>query len=72
MMGVGCQISLDGLDYDDDLDIGPVSNEVRPLYRDIEIFTHRCVDFANTLRLLPTNQARRDSYHRQLRNVRSM
>lgn len=49
---------VDGLDYNGYHNIGQVSNEIRPLYRDIEDFSHRCVGFANTIRMLPTNEPR--------------
>lgn len=49
---------VDGLDYNGYHDIGQVDREIRPLYRDIEAFSHRCVGFANTMRMLPTNEPR--------------
>ena len=49
---------VDGLDYNGYHDIGQVSKEIGPLYRDIEEFSHRCVGFANTMRMLPTNEPR--------------
>lgn len=49
---------VDGLDYNGYHNIGQVSQEIRPLYRDIENFSHRCYGFANTLRYLPTQTPR--------------
>jgi regulator of RNase E activity RraA len=49
---------VDGLDYNGFHDIGQVTSEIGPLYRDIEEFSHRCVGFANTIRMLPTNERR--------------
>jgi regulator of RNase E activity RraA len=49
---------VDGLDYNGYHNIGQVNKEIRPLYRDIDDFSHRCVGFANTLRMLPTNEPR--------------
>jgi len=49
---------VDGLDYNGFHNIGQVTSEIGPLYRDIEEFSHRCVGFANTLRMLPTNERR--------------
>lgn len=39
-------------------DIGQVTSEIGPLYRDIEGFSHRCCGFANTVRMLPTDERR--------------
>ena len=49
---------VDGLDYQGYHNIGQVNEEIRPLYRDIEDFSHRCVGFASTIRMLPTNEPR--------------
>ncbi|MFB6150666.1 MAG: dimethylmenaquinone methyltransferase [Haloarculaceae archaeon] len=49
---------VDGLDFNGYHDIGQVSKEIRPLYRDMSEFSHRCVGFANTMRMLPTNEPR--------------
>jgi len=49
---------VDGLDYQGYHNIGQVNEEIRPLYRDINNFSHRCVGFATTMRMLPTNEPR--------------
>jgi len=49
---------VDGLDYNGYHDIGQVTDEIDPLYRDTEEFSHRVVGFANTVRYLPTNTPR--------------
>src|SRR5579875_2901905 len=37
-------------------DRGLVDREIRPLYRDLETFSHRIYGFAHTVRFLPTNR----------------
>ncbi|MFB6140557.1 MAG: dimethylmenaquinone methyltransferase [Halosimplex sp.] len=59
---------VDGLDYNGYHDIGQVSQEIRPLYRDIEEFSHRCVGFANTVRYMPTQTPRHLSRPEELTN----
>jgi len=49
---------VDGLDYNGYHNVGQVTEEIGPLYRDMDSFSHRCVGFANTVRYLPTNRAR--------------
>jgi len=49
---------VDGLDYNGYHDIGQVTEEIGPLFRDSEAFSHRFVGFANTVRYLPTNTPR--------------
>lgn len=46
---------LDGMDLIGLQDIGLMDNEIRPLWRDPENFTHRFVGFAITVRYLPTD-----------------
>lgn len=48
----------DGLDYNGFHDSGQMDNGIRPLYRDREQFSHRCVGFAHTIRYHPTNKRR--------------
>lgn len=48
----------DGLDYNGFHDIGQMRSDIRPLYRDIEDFSHRVVGFAHTIRYHPTNKRR--------------
>ncbi|MFB6173039.1 MAG: RraA family protein [Halobacteriales archaeon] len=49
---------VDGLDYNGFHDIGRMDEEIRPLYRDTEAFSHRIVGFAHTVRFHPTNERR--------------
>lgn len=49
---------VDGLDYNGYHNIGQVSRKIRPLYRDMSEFSHRCVGFANTIRMMPTDEPR--------------
>ena len=44
----------DGMDTLGIRDIGLMSNEIRPLWRDIENFSHRFVGRAHTIRFVPT------------------
>lgn len=46
---------LDGMDLIGLQDIGLMDNEIRPLWRDVENFTHRFVGFAITVRHVPTD-----------------
>jgi len=46
---------LDGMDLIGLQDIGLMDNHIRPLWRDVEDFTHRIVGFAITVRHVPTN-----------------
>ena len=45
----------DGMDLIGLQDIGLMENRIRPLWRDVEKFTHRVVGFAITVRHVPTN-----------------
>jgi 4-hydroxy-4-methyl-2-oxoglutarate aldolase len=46
---------LDGMDLIGLQDIGLMDNDIRPLWRDVETFTHRFVGFAITVRHVPTD-----------------
>jgi regulator of RNase E activity RraA len=46
----------DGLDCCGLQDVGLVSADIRPLWRDVETFAHRLYGFAHTVRFLPTNK----------------
>ncbi len=46
---------LDGMDLIGSQDIGLMDNDIRPLWRDVENFTHRMVGFAITVRHVPTD-----------------
>jgi regulator of RNase E activity RraA len=46
---------LDGMDLIGLQDIGLMDNDIRPLWRDTEKFTHRVVGFAITVRHVPTD-----------------
>ena len=46
---------LDGMDLIGSQDIGLMDNDIRPLWRDVEKFTHRMVGFAITVRHVPTD-----------------
>ncbi len=46
---------LDGMDLIGLQDIGLMKNNIRPLWRDVEKFTHRVVGFAITVRHVPTD-----------------
>jgi len=46
---------LDGMDLIGLQDIGLMDNRIRPLWRDVEKFTHRVVGFAITVRHVPTD-----------------
>jgi len=46
----------DGLDTLGRQDIGLMSNDIRPLWRDTENFSHRIYGFAYTVRFVPTNK----------------
>jgi len=46
---------LDGMDLIGLQDIGLMDNRIRPLWRDVEKFTHRFVGFAITVRHVPTD-----------------
>jgi regulator of RNase E activity RraA len=46
---------LDGMDLIGLQDIGLMKNDIRPLWRDTEKFTHRIVGFAITVRHVPTD-----------------
>ncbi len=46
---------LDGMDLIGLQDIGLMNNRIRPLWRDVEKFTHRFVGFAITVRHVPTD-----------------
>jgi len=46
---------LDGMDLIGLQDIGLMKNDIRPLWRDVEKFTHRVVGFAITVRHVPTD-----------------
>lgn len=48
----------DGLDYNAFHDIGQMSTDIRPIYRDEETFSHRFIGFAHTVRYHPTNKRR--------------
>jgi 4-hydroxy-4-methyl-2-oxoglutarate aldolase len=46
---------LDGMDLIGLQDIGLMHNEIRPLWRDVEDFSHRVIGFAVTVRYVPTD-----------------
>ena len=46
---------LDGMDLIGLQDIGLMKNDIRPLWRDVEKFSHRIVGFAITVRHVPTD-----------------
>ena len=46
---------LDGMDLVGLQDIGLMENDIRPLWRDTDNFTHRFVGFAITVRHVPTD-----------------
>jgi 4-hydroxy-4-methyl-2-oxoglutarate aldolase len=46
---------LDGMDLIGLQDIGLMNKDIRPLWRDVEKFSHRIVGFAITVRHVPTN-----------------
>ena len=46
---------LDGMDLIGLQDIGLMNKEIRPLWRDVDKFSHRVVGFAITVRHVPTN-----------------
>lgn len=46
----------DGMDHCGLQDVGIVSADIRPLWRDVETFAHRVYGFAHTVRFLPTNR----------------
>ncbi|MFQ6131632.1 MAG: RraA family protein [Armatimonadota bacterium] len=46
----------DGLDYCGLQDVTLMSADIKPLWRNIETFSHRIVGFANTLRFVPTKR----------------
>jgi 4-hydroxy-4-methyl-2-oxoglutarate aldolase len=46
---------LDGMDLIGLQDIGLMHNDIRPLWRDVEDFSHRVVGFAVTVRYVPTD-----------------
>ena len=47
---------LDGMDLIGLQDIGLMYNDIRPLWRDVEDFSHRVTGFAVTVRYVPTDQ----------------
>jgi 4-hydroxy-4-methyl-2-oxoglutarate aldolase len=51
----------DGMDQAGLADVGLVSAEIGPLWRDTQHFTHRVIGVAVTARYVPTNQPRRGS-----------
>ena len=46
----------DGMDAVGLQDVGTMAGDIRPLWRDVESFTHRLCGFAHTVRFLPTNK----------------
>jgi regulator of RNase E activity RraA len=46
---------LDGMDLIGLRDIGLMNNDIRPLWRDVDDFTHRVVGFAVTVRYVPSD-----------------
>jgi len=46
---------LDGMDLIGLQDIGLMRNDIRPLWRDVENFSHRVIGFAVTVRYVPTD-----------------
>jgi regulator of RNase E activity RraA len=46
---------LDGMDLIGLQDIGLMDNDIRPLWRDTDIFSHRVIGFAVTVRYVPTD-----------------
>jgi len=46
----------DGMDYCMLQDVGRMSHEIEPLWRDVEDFTHRIYGFAHTVRFVPTQR----------------
>ncbi|HUS73878.1 MAG TPA: RraA family protein [Sedimentisphaerales bacterium] len=46
---------LDGMDLIGLQDIGLMNNDIRPLWRDVENFSHRVIGFAITVRHVPTD-----------------
>jgi regulator of RNase E activity RraA len=46
----------DGMDIANHYDLGLMDHEIKPLFRDVENFTHAFVGFAHTLRFIPTNK----------------
>lgn len=46
---------LDGMDLIGLQDIGLMHNDIRPLWRDVEYFSHRVIGFAVTVRYVPTD-----------------
>ena len=54
---------LDGMDLIGLQDIGLMKKDIRPLWRDVDRFTHRIVGFATTVRHVPTDvRVGRDSF----------
>jgi len=47
---------LDGMDLIGLQDIGLMHNDIRPLWRDVDNFSHRIIGFAVTVRYVPTDQ----------------
>ena len=45
----------DGMDIANHYDLGLMDHEIRPIFRDVEKFTHAFVGIAHTLRFVPTN-----------------
>jgi len=52
---------LDGMDLIALQDIGLMDKNIRPLWRDVEKFSHRVIGFAVTVRHVPTARRDRDS-----------
>lgn len=48
---------IDGMDAIGLQDVGTMSPDIRPLWRDVETFGHAFMGFAATIRFLPTNRA---------------
>ncbi|MCK4747898.1 MAG: hypothetical protein KAT15_12700, partial [Bacteroidales bacterium] len=46
---------LDGMDLIGLQDIGLMDNDIRPLWRDVDDFSHRIVGFSVTVRYVPTD-----------------
>ena len=46
----------DAMDYCMMQDLGRMSHEIRPLWRDVEDFAHRIYGFAHTVRFVPTQK----------------
>lgn len=46
----------DGMDIVNHYDLGLMDHDIRPIYRDVETFSHCFVGIAHTLRFVPTNR----------------